>query len=111
MASLSYRDADGVHHRVLVRQAGDGDWQVLDVCAAETLVVELLDGREDDRPQAEAIAEDYLANVARLGEWVRRERPDAIPEKGGEDAHSNRWPRTAPCQPDARQAALPHPAG
>ena len=61
----SYRDADGARHRLVVRQTAEGDWQVLDIdVASETAhVVDALPGDQDGRPQAEAIARDYLATA------------------------------------------------
>ena len=50
MTPLPYRDTDGARHEVAVHETADGDWQVLDTCAAETRVIETLDGRIDGRP-------------------------------------------------------------
>ena len=54
-----YRDAGGVWHEMIVRKAPDGAWQVLDVSARETKLIESLTGVGDGRPEAEAIAVEY----------------------------------------------------
>ena len=51
-----YRDADGTAHEVLVGAHRDGRWQVVDASDAGERVVDTLDGYDDDRPQAEAVA-------------------------------------------------------
>ena len=63
----SYRDADGARHKLVVRQTADGGWHVLDIDVdGETAhVVDALAGDQDGRPQAEAIARDYLTTVGR----------------------------------------------
>ena len=61
MTMLTYRDAAGVGHEVLVGKTAVGDWEVLDMCGAENPVIETLDGRVDGAPQAEAVACDYVA--------------------------------------------------
>ena len=110
MSSFAFRDVDGVGHEVIVRRTPTGDWQVLDTCAAGTIVIETLDGGVDDRPQAEAVARDYV-EAGRLLPWTGTPRAEPIPEQGGADADRDRRPRSAPHQPRARGAALPHPAG
>jgi hypothetical protein len=62
-----YRDADGIWHTLEVRK-GAGGWQVLDLDGEHEHVIETLSGAEDGRPQADAIARDYLATVAGDGE-------------------------------------------
>ena len=109
MTPLPYRDADGTRHEVAVRQTASGDWQVLDTCAAETRVIETLDGPDDGRPQAEAVARDYVT-AGRFTAWAGRAPGQPIPEQGGADADSDRRPRYEERQPRARGAALPHPA-
>jgi hypothetical protein len=108
---LTFRDADGARHEVIVRHAPTGEWQVLDTCAGGTYLIETLDGSVDEHAQAEAVARDYAGNVQRL-EWAPgRAAAEPIPEQGGVDAHSDRRPRSAPRHPHAGAAALPHPAG
>ena len=51
-----YQDARGVHHDVVVRKH-DAAWQVLDVSARTTTVIETL--TQEGRPEAEAIAREY----------------------------------------------------
>ena len=60
----SYHGADGARHEVLVRQTRDG-WQVLDrdTAAGRARVIDTLESPDDGRPQAEAIARDYLTNL------------------------------------------------
>ena len=58
-----YRDADGTAHEVSVGRTADGRWQVVDASDAGERVVDTLDGYDDDRPQAEAVARDYLSMV------------------------------------------------
>ena len=63
----SYRDADGARHELVVRETAEGDWHVLDLDVTETAhVVDALAGDQDGRPQAEAVARDYLTTVGRL---------------------------------------------
>ena len=62
MTRLTYRDAAGAVHEVVVRQTSTGDWEALDTCADEELVIECLDGRVDGEPQAEAVAGDYVTS-------------------------------------------------
>ena len=59
-----YRDADGAAHEVLVGRTADGRWQVVDASDAGERVVDTLDGYDDDRPQAEAVARDYLSMIS-----------------------------------------------
>jgi hypothetical protein len=59
MSALSYRDATGVVHEVVVRKTPRGDWEVLDTGAGEEVVIERFDGRVDAEPQADAVARDY----------------------------------------------------
>ena len=58
-----YRDADGSPHEVLVCRIADGRWQVIDASDTGAQVVDTLDGYDDDRPQAEAVARDYLSMI------------------------------------------------
>jgi len=108
----SYRDAVGARHKLVVRQTADGDWHVLDVdVSGETArVVDALAGDQDGRPQAEAIAEDYLTIVDAPEPGAGPAAGEPIPEQGGFDARSHRRPRPAPRQHRARGAALPRPA-
>jgi hypothetical protein len=108
--TASYADPDGIRHEVIVRRTPTGEWQVRDTCAAQTRVIETLDGRHDGRPQAEAVACDYV-DAGRFLPWAGRGAVEAIPEQGGADAHSDHCPRSGPRQPRASGAALPHPAG
>ena len=110
MTSLAYRDADGAWHEVLVTQIESGDWQVIDNGAGRTEVVETLDGREEGRPQAEAIARDYITTVAQPSGAARRGAGDAIPEEAEADAHSDRRPHVAAHDRHARRVALPRKA-
>ncbi len=90
----SYRDRDGARHRLMVRASADGGWHVLDVNATSgtTHTVETLTGEQDGRPQAEAIARDYLVTVERSATAAGREPAEAISEQGGPDARSHRLP-------------------
>ena len=81
-----------------------GDWQVLDRSTAATRVIDTLDGDEDGRPQAEAIARDYLATVAQSTPTRGLESTEATPEQGGADAHSDHSRRSRAPRP-------PSPAG
>jgi hypothetical protein len=89
MTALTYRDAAGVVHEVVVRQTPTGDWEALDTCAGEELVIERLDGRVDGEAQAEAVAGDYVT-AGRFIPVAGRNGGEAIPEQGGADAHSDR---------------------
>ncbi len=105
----SYHNADGAPHELVVRETADGDWQVLDLDtgAERGRVIDTLDGREDGRPQAEAIARDYLTTVERSRASARRAAGEPIPKEGGPDANSNRRPRPGARKPQARGLALP----
>ena len=94
MTPLTYCDAAGVMHKVVVRNTPTGAWQVLDTCAGEELVVESLDGRDDGEAQAEAVACDYVT-AGRFMPLAGRNGGEPIPEQGGADAHSDRRPRSA----------------
>lgn len=79
--TVGHVDPDGIRHEVTVRSAASDDWQVLDTSAAETRIVEALDGRVDDRDRAKAVARDYAENVRRLG-WIPGQAPaERIPER------------------------------
>ena len=82
----TYLDADGARHRLVVRRTADGDWHVLDIdVTSDTAhVVDTLAGEQDGRPQAEAIARDYLTTVGRLASPGRDRRP-ASPYLSRED--------------------------
>ena len=54
-----YHDAKGVEHEVVARKARDGVWQVLDVSARKSTLVESLTGVDEGQPEAEAIAREY----------------------------------------------------
>jgi hypothetical protein len=106
----SYRDADGARHELVVRETTDGDWHVLDLDAETAHVVDALSGGQDGRPQAEAIARDYLTTVDDRQPETGPADGEAIPEQGGSDARSHRRSHPAPRQHRARGAALPDPA-
>jgi hypothetical protein len=109
MTSRTYWDADGVRHEVAVRETADGDWQVLDTSLAETRIVETLDGTQDDRAQAEAVARDYL--TAGRFTAAGRDAAERIPEQGGADAHSNGRPHPEAGQQSTSGPALSRQAG
>ena len=106
----SYRDVDGAQHELVVRQTAEGDWHVLDTGADRVRVIDTLDGDQDGRPQAEAIARDYLTTVGGLESEAGPAAAEAIPEQGGSDAHRHRRPYQAPRARPARAAALPRAA-
>lgn len=54
-----YHDAKGVEHEVVARKARDGAWQVLDVSARKSTLVESLTAVDEGQPEAEAIAREY----------------------------------------------------
>jgi len=64
--AASYRDADGVWHTLQVRHTAGG-WQVVDHADEQERVIETLTGVDDGRPQADAIARDYLTTVGSCG--------------------------------------------
>ena len=105
----SYRDPDGAPHTLVVRQTANGDWQVLDidVTSDTARVVDALAGEQDGRPQAEAIARDYLTTVGGREPGAGPVAGEPIPEQGGSDARSHHRPRPAPRQHRARRVALP----
>ena len=108
----SYRDAAGTRHEIVVRKTADGDWQVLDLdIEADTAhVVDTLAGDQDGRPQAEAVARDYLTTVDGCQAGAGSAAGDAIPEQGGPDARSQRRSHPATRARRSRGAALPDPA-
>ena len=108
----SYRDADGARHELVVRETADGGWHVLDLdLDGDTAhVVDALQGGEDGRPQAEAIARDYLTTVGGTARDAGRTPRDPIPVQGGSDARNHRRPRPGPRTREARGAALPRAA-
>ena len=103
----SYHDAAGLRHEVQVRET-HGGWQVLDTDAAarRARVIDTLESPDDGRPQAEAIARDYLASVGSAG----RTPGDPIPEQGGSDARNHPRSRPGPRKREARGTALPRAA-
>ena len=104
----SYRDVDGARHELAVAETANGDWRVLDTCPDEVRVIDTLDGDQDGRPQAEAIAHDYLSTVERAMPGLAPRDP--IPEQGGSDARRHCRPHPAPRAREARAAALPRAA-
>jgi hypothetical protein len=109
----SYRDADGAEHELVVRETADGGWHVvdLDLDGNTAHVVDALAGDQDGRPQAEAIARDYLTAVGDTARDAGRTPRDLIPEQGGPDARNHRRPRPGPRTRQARGTALPGAAG
>ena len=65
-----YRDADGVWHTLHVRHTAGG-WQVVDRAGEQERVIETLTGVGDGRPQADAIARDYLTTVGHRNSLAR----------------------------------------
>jgi len=53
-----YRDHSGLRHQLLVRQAPDGAWEVVDLAVR---VIDTLTGVGEGREAAEAIARDHAA--------------------------------------------------
>jgi hypothetical protein len=108
----SYRDADGARHELVVRETADGGWHVLDLdVEAETArVIDTLTDDQDGRPQAEAIARDYLTTVGGTARDTGRTPRDPIPEQGGPDARNHRRPGQGPRKREARGTALPRAA-
>jgi hypothetical protein len=107
----SYHDAAGMPHQVLVRETRGG-WQVLDLdtAAGQARAIDTLDGRDDGRPQAEAIAADYLTTVERSPGRAGRSEGEAISEQGGPDDRSHPDTSTPRRKRPARRVALPDPA-
>ena len=107
----SYDDATGIRHEVLVRQTRRG-WQVLDLDTAtgRARVIDTLDSPDDGRPQADAIAHDYLTTIEPTSRQAGRESGEAIPEERVRDADSHRRTRPGPHPQPARRVALPGPA-
>jgi hypothetical protein len=64
--AAGYRDADGLWHTLEVRNTAGG-WQVVDLDDAQERVIETLTGLGDGRPQADAVARDYLTTVGSRG--------------------------------------------
>ena len=104
----SYRDADGARHELVVRETDEGDWEVLVVVGAETTqVVDRLAGDQDGRPQAEAIARDYLGTAGRVQRETGPMDCEPIPEQGGSDARSHRRSKQRPRPKRGRRTPLP----
>ena len=106
----SYHDAVGDRHELVVRETADGRWLVLDLNGEGVQVIDELAGDADGRPQAEAIARDYLTTVGAHEPGAGPAAGEPIPEQGGSDERSHRRPRPAARQHRARGAALPRPA-
>ena len=104
----SYRDAVGDRHELVVRETADGRWLVLDQTGDGVRVIDELAGDEDGRPQAEAIARDYLTTVEDTS--AGRTPRDPISEQGGADDSTHRHPRQRPRASRARGTALPRAA-
>jgi hypothetical protein len=105
----SYRDVDGARHELVVRETADGGWHVLDLDGETAHVVDALAGDQDGRPQAEAIARDYLSTVGETA-GAGRTPSDPISEQGGSDDCNHRRPRPGPRTREARGVALPRAA-
>jgi hypothetical protein len=107
-----YRDADGARHELVVRETADGGWDVLDLdVESETArVIETLGDDQDGRPQAEAIARDYVTTVGGASGDAGRTPRDPIPVQGEADACNHRRPRPGPRKREARGTALPRAA-
>ena len=106
----SYHDAVGDRHELVVRETADGRWLVLDLNGEGVQVIDELAGDEDGRPQAEAIARDYLTTVGGTARDAGRTPRDPIPVQGGSDARNHRRPGQGPRKREARRAALPRAA-
>ncbi|MGZ6563870.1 MAG: hypothetical protein ACXVH1_30655 [Solirubrobacteraceae bacterium] len=104
----NYHDTAGIRHDVLVRETRGG-WQVLDrdSAAGRARVIDTLEIPVDGRPQAEAIARDYLTTIEPTSRQAGREPGEAIPEERVRDADSHRRPRPGPHPHPARRVALP----
>ena len=89
-----YVDAGGVIHDLVVRKTDPRGWQALDVYAEAEDVIDTLIDRQDHRPQAEAVAHDYLM-AGRFVAASGRGPSEGIPEQGGADAPRDRRPRSA----------------
>ena len=61
--TIRYCDAAGVEHRMRLERSPSGGGRVLDVGPHKTVLVEELSGRDDHRPQAEALARDYATQA------------------------------------------------
>jgi hypothetical protein len=82
----------------------------LDVEADTARVIDALADEQDGRPQAEAVARDYLTTLDGRPAGAGSAAGEAIPEQGGPDARSDRRPHPASRSRRARGAALPDPA-
>jgi hypothetical protein len=111
VSSLRYRDGEGARHQVVVLKTPAGDWQIVDVSPAQTRVIDALDGEEDGRPQADALARDYLTTAKEAVAATGPNEAERISEQRGADAHSDRTPSSAGRAPRGRGVALPRPAG
>jgi len=107
-----YRNAAGARHELVVCETADGGWHVLDrdIERDTAHVVDALAGDQDGRPQAEAIAREYLAAMGGRGAEAGPPSGEPIPEQGGTDARSHRRPRPGPRSRGARGVALPRAA-
>ena len=76
-ATARYRDAAGGWHDVVVRQTAEDAWEIVDVAAERTRIVDTLRGYDDGRPQAAAVARDYAAQQHREPVESLRPGPDA----------------------------------
>jgi hypothetical protein len=106
-----YVDVAGTAHEVSVRRTSDGHWEIVDADARQLRVIDTLVGFDDGRPQAEALARDYVATIGRGVPTTGP--PPALPgsEEGGADAHGRPGHGGAVRRPQARRVALPRTAG
>jgi hypothetical protein len=74
--NLRYHDGAGALHEIRLEHTPGGGWRVLDVGPHGAELVEELTGRDDGRPQADALARDYATQAqlaARFGPEDDRE--------------------------------------
>jgi hypothetical protein len=71
----TYIDKDGTEREIAVDVDAGGRFRVLDVAAAETLLVALLRGYDDDADRAMSCAEDYGTQIAEYLAGARDDMP------------------------------------
>jgi len=64
-----YRDQAGRDHRVRIRQAAKDAWEILDIAGTTVLVIDRLEGPEENDATAAAVAVDWITQRRRYATW------------------------------------------
>ena len=64
-----YRDRAGREHRVRIRQAAKDVWEILDIAGTSVIVIDRLEGPEENQATASAVAADWITQQRRHAAW------------------------------------------